>query len=109
MVFKALHMSRLWRKKSQRIPSCRLVLSRREVDCWQTCYQGQRTRSLKLSRPVYSRADLELAALVKRTPQNKIHERRRTNADQTAPGSGDSNADEQTPFIERRWVARQWS
>lgn len=60
-----------------------------------------------LSRPVYSRADLELAALVKRTPKNKIYECRQTNADQTAPGSGDPNADEQTPLTERRWAIRQ--
>jgi hypothetical protein len=50
---------------------------------------------------------LELAALVKRTPTNNIHERRRTNADQTAPGSGDPNADGQTPLTQRRWAARQ--
>jgi hypothetical protein len=60
-----------------------------------------------VSRPVESRADLELAALVKRTPKNKIHERRRANADETAPGSGDPNADEQTPLNERRWPVRQ--
>src|SRR6266849_3966800 len=60
-----------------------------------------------VSRPVESRADLELATLVKRTPKNKIHECRRANADETAPGSGDPNADEQTPLNERRWPVRQ--
>jgi hypothetical protein len=67
-----------------------------------------RQQLIILSRPVYSRADLKLAALVKRTPKNKIHKRRRTNADQTAPGLGDPNAEEQTPLTERRWAARQW-
>jgi hypothetical protein len=43
-----------------------------------------------------------LAALVKRTPKNNNHERRRTNADQTAPESGDPNADAQTPLTERQ-------
>jgi hypothetical protein len=46
-------------------------------------------------------------ALVKRTPKNKIYECRQTNADQTAPGSGDPNSDEQTPLTERRWAIRQ--
>ena len=61
-----------------------------------------------VSRPVESRADFELAALVKRTPKNNIHERRRTNADQTTPESDDPNADKQTPLTERRWFDRQW-
>lgn len=37
-----------------------------------------------------------------------VDERRRTNADQTAPGSGDPIADEQTPLTQRRWTSRRW-
>src|SRR6266849_9821674 len=62
---------------------------------WQKRFAFRPSRP-SLSRPVESRADLELATLVKRTPKNKIHECRRGNADETAPGSGDPNADEQT-------------
>jgi hypothetical protein len=40
---------------------------------------------LEMSRPVESRADLELATLVKRTPKNNVSERRQANADETAP------------------------
>jgi hypothetical protein len=37
-----------------------------------------------------------------------FHERRRANADQTAPGSDDPTADMQTPLTERRWTCRRW-
>ena len=40
---------------------------------------------IEVSRPVESRADLELATLVKQTPKNNVSERRQANADETAP------------------------
>ena len=39
--------------------------------------------------------------------RTNFNEGRWTNADQTAPGSGDPNADEQTPLTERRWTCRR--
>ena len=66
-----------------------------------------RSKLAKVSRPVHNRAGFELAALVKRTPRTNFHERQRTNADQTAPGSGDPNAEEQTPLTERQRTSRR--